>query len=169
MLGQGGGRKGRIESLAEIFRAKGATSPERAMTAQELGLPPRFEQAMKRRLGRTGIFVEVGGKYYLNEQRLTEFQSRFQGIEMPGGRMYSWRRNAITLRIARVILGAIIFVLLVINLLSERSTLLWILIIALIAIWIAITIYQITFLTRMRRRFRESSDFPSSSPPQPSA
>ena len=44
------------------------------MTIQELGLPPRFEQAMHRKLGQTGIFVEVNGKYYLNEERLKQVQ-----------------------------------------------------------------------------------------------
>jgi hypothetical protein len=46
------------------------------MTPEELGLPPRFKEAMQRRLGRTGIFVEVNGKYYLSEQRLKEVQER---------------------------------------------------------------------------------------------
>ena len=41
--------------IVERFRQKGAISPEKATTAQELGLPPRFEQAMHRRLGQTGI------------------------------------------------------------------------------------------------------------------
>jgi hypothetical protein len=31
---------------------------------------------MHRRLGRTGIFVEVNGKYYLNEERLKQIQER---------------------------------------------------------------------------------------------
>ena len=44
------------------------------MTIQELGLPPRFEEAMHRRLGQSGIFVEVNGKYYLNEERLKQIQ-----------------------------------------------------------------------------------------------
>lgn len=66
----------RISELVEKFRQKGATSPEKAMTIQELGLPPRFEQAMHRRLGQTGIFVEVNGKYYLNEERLKQIQER---------------------------------------------------------------------------------------------
>jgi hypothetical protein len=44
--------------IVEKFRQKGAVSPEKAMTAEELSLPPRFEVAMKRRLGRLGIFVE---------------------------------------------------------------------------------------------------------------
>lgn len=46
------------------------------MTAEELGLLLRFKEAMQRRLGRTGIFVEVNGKYYLSEQRLKEVQER---------------------------------------------------------------------------------------------
>ena len=66
----------RINEIAEKFRQKGATSPEKALTIQELGLPPRFEQAMHRRLGQTGIFVETNGKYYLNEERLKQIQEQ---------------------------------------------------------------------------------------------
>ena len=66
----------RLNEIVEKFRAKGATSPEKALTIQELGLPPRFEQAMHRRLGQTGIFVEVTGKYYLNEERLQQIQQQ---------------------------------------------------------------------------------------------
>jgi len=67
--------------LTEIiakFREKGVISPEKAMTAQELGLPPRFEEAMHGRLGRTGIFVELNGKYYLSDDRLKEAQERLE-------------------------------------------------------------------------------------------
>ena len=64
----------RLQEIVEKFRQKGATSPEKALTLEELGLPPRFEQAMHRRLGQTGIFVEVNGKYYLNEERLRQIQ-----------------------------------------------------------------------------------------------
>lgn len=46
------------------------------MTLQELGLPPRFEEAMHRRLGQSGIFVEVNGKYYLNEERLRQLREQ---------------------------------------------------------------------------------------------
>jgi hypothetical protein len=66
----------RLQEIIERFRQKGATSPEKAMTIQELGLPPRFEEAMHRRLGRLGIFVEVNGKYYLNEERLKQIQEQ---------------------------------------------------------------------------------------------
>lgn len=70
----------RLQEIIQTFRDKGATSPDKAMTLQELGLPPRFEQAMHRRLGQTGIFVETNGKYYLNEERLKQIQEqRAQG------------------------------------------------------------------------------------------
>ncbi len=59
-------RRRRLQEIIMRFRQKGATSPEKAMTVQELGLPPRFEEAMHRRLGETGIFVRIGDKYYLN-------------------------------------------------------------------------------------------------------
>jgi hypothetical protein len=65
-----------LREIIQKFREKGATSPEKAMTIQELGLPPRFEEAMHRRLGQTGIFVEVNGKYYLNEERLRQIQEQ---------------------------------------------------------------------------------------------
>jgi len=60
----------RLSQIIEKFRQKGAVSPDKAMTVQELGLPLGFEEAMKRRLGRSGIFVAVNGKYYLSEERL---------------------------------------------------------------------------------------------------
>ena len=66
----------RLQEIIERFRQKGATSPEKAMTIQELGLPPRFEEAMHRRLGQSGIFVEINGKYYLNEERLKQIQEQ---------------------------------------------------------------------------------------------
>ena len=65
-----------LHQIIERFRQKGAITPEKAMTLQELGLPARFEEAMHRRLGQLGIFVEVNGKYYLNEERLKQIQER---------------------------------------------------------------------------------------------
>jgi hypothetical protein len=76
----------RLREIIEKFRQKGATSPEKAMTIQELGLPPRFEEAMHRRLGQLGIFVETNGKYYLNEERLKQVQEqRAKGGSGNGG------------------------------------------------------------------------------------
>jgi len=67
MEGFGGGRIGEI---IKTFQAKGAISPETALTAQELGLSRLFVRIMKRRKGRTMIFVEINGRYYLNLQAL---------------------------------------------------------------------------------------------------
>ena len=64
-------RKHLLDTI-EKFRQKGALSPEKAMTAEELGLPADFKERIKRRLGQLGVFVEVDGKYYLSEERLKE-------------------------------------------------------------------------------------------------
>ena len=60
----------RIREIIQTFRAKGALSPETALTAQELGLSRIFVRIMKRRRGKTKVFVEVNGKYYLDEKAL---------------------------------------------------------------------------------------------------
>ena len=67
----------RLSEVVEKFREKGAVSPEKAMTPEELELPPQFKEAMNRRLGQTGIFIEVNGKYYLSEERLRELNEQF--------------------------------------------------------------------------------------------
>jgi len=66
----------RLLEVIERFSQKGATSPDKAMTIEELGLPPKFKEAIERRLGRLGVFVEVDGKYYLSEERLKEIKER---------------------------------------------------------------------------------------------
>lgn len=77
MFGEREAVRRRINELVERFREKGATSPDKALTIQELELPPHFEAAMHRRLSQSGIFVEVNGKYYLNEERLKQVQERY--------------------------------------------------------------------------------------------
>ncbi len=82
---RGEGRR-RLQELIERFRQRGADSPEKAMTIQELGLPPRFEEAMHRRLGQSGIIVEVNGRYYLDEERLKQIrEQRAKGGHGGGG------------------------------------------------------------------------------------
>ena len=83
----------RLQEIIERFRQKGATSPEKAMTIQELGLPPRFEEAMHRRLGQSGIFVETNGKYYLNEERLKQIQEQRSKMGSGSSRGGSWNRT----------------------------------------------------------------------------
>jgi hypothetical protein len=93
MFGDREERRRRLYGLIERFRQKGATSPEKAMTVQELGLPPRFEEAMHRRLGQSGIFVEVGGKYYLNEERLKQIREQRAQAGPGGGGGGGWERG----------------------------------------------------------------------------
>ncbi len=97
-------RRRRLQELIMRFRQKGATSPEKAMTIQELGLPPRFEEAMHRRLGQTGIFVRRGDKHYLNEERLRQIQEqRFKGRSGSGGTDV-WRNTPSWLRFVGILL-----------------------------------------------------------------
>jgi len=151
MFNQGRGDfRRRVSAIAQKFKDVDATSPERAMTAQELGLPPRFEEAMKRRLGQTGIFVEVNGKYYLNEARLDQMgRSGFGG----GSRMqYSEnvRKNMLTLRLIRLTIGVVTLLLIVTNIFFLRNPEVWIAIGVLLMITIATSIFQIYFVSRAR-------------------
>jgi hypothetical protein len=145
----------RLEEIVEIFRQKGATSPEKAMTVQELGLPPRFEEAMHRRLGSLGIFVEVNGKYYLSEERLKqvrEQRGRDSGGDWGGGGFGGARSSMMSLRIARMAIAALFVVLLLANLFVFSWELR--VVVALLAVtWVALTIAQIAYMARMRRRF----------------
>ena len=95
-FGQYGDNRGRLLEIVERFRQKGATSPEKAMTIQELGLPPRFKEAMHRRLGQSGIFVEVNGKYYLNEERLKQIQERRAKGRSGSGGGSDWSRKGLS-------------------------------------------------------------------------
>jgi hypothetical protein len=73
--GEGEGFLGeRIREIVQTFQAKGALSPETALTAQELGLSRIFVRIMKRRRGKTKVFVEFNGKYYLDEKALREMK-----------------------------------------------------------------------------------------------
>lgn len=74
----------KLMDIVKKFREKDATSPEKALTARELELPPWFERAMRQRLGRLRIFVEVNGRYYLNEVRLRQLQERLFEAEREG-------------------------------------------------------------------------------------
>ena len=69
--------RARMMEIVETFNAKGATSPESALTLEELGLPPMFGMMMQSPMGQSGIFVENDGKYYLNEEQFKQMQARF--------------------------------------------------------------------------------------------
>ncbi len=138
--------------MAQKFREKGATGPDRAMTVQDLGLGPRFEEAMKRRVGQTGIFVDVGGKYYFNEDRLREFEQRRQGMGAARAGGQGFRRNMATLRIVQMSLMVFIVALILISWVYGRSYDLWILVAVLLVAWIAISVYGIFAMSRARSR-----------------
>ena len=141
-----------LDDIVEKFRQKGAISPDKAMTAEELGLPPRFEEAMKRRLGRSGIFIEMNGKYYLSEERLKQIEELRSEREETGDP----RKRIMTLRLFQ--LGTVIFfvILLLISIVVQNSELRQYLLVASVIFmtaWIAITILQIHYLSRARKRF----------------
>jgi hypothetical protein len=147
MFGQRDEIRKRLYDVIERFRQKGATSPEKAMTAEELGLPPRFEEAMKRRLGRLGVFVEVGGKYYLSEERLKQIEEQRD----KGGALGS-RSNLFTLRIIRMIMAVLSVILLLVSV-FVLSWELRLIATALIVVWIMLTLVQIYYLSKARREF----------------
>lgn len=133
--------------VVERFRQKGAISPGKAMSAQELSLPPRFELAMKRRLGRIGVFVEVNGKYYLSEERLKQIEGQ------RSARDSSWnlRRRMLTLRTIQVVAVGLFLSLFVANIFVE-SWELRVISILLLVIWLVISMLQIYYLWRIRKR-----------------
>jgi hypothetical protein len=74
----GSGRSGlpsRLFDIVDTFKKKGATSPDTALTMEELGLPPQFFM-MQSRMGSDGFIQEFNGKYYLSEKRFEEMQGR---------------------------------------------------------------------------------------------
>jgi len=64
----------RMRQIIRTFQEKGAVSPETALTADELGLSRLFVRIMKRRQGKTMVFIEINGRYYLNQKALEEMQ-----------------------------------------------------------------------------------------------
>jgi len=151
--GRGGGYRNRINNIAQRFRQAGATSPSTAKTAFELGLPPRFEQAMQRRLGQTGVFVEVNGKYYLDEAKLAQYNQSgpgaWQGQRM--GRYRGARGTLFGLRIARMVIVLSIFLLSMANLFYFRSFDLWLAIGGLVILGVIILVLQIFYMFKARR------------------
>ncbi len=67
-----GWRDEKIQEIIQKFQEKGAISPQTAMTAKELGLSRIFVRIMERRKEQTKIFVEINGKYYLDQKALEE-------------------------------------------------------------------------------------------------
>ena len=75
-LGQQSRRADRFYRLVSTFQQKGATSPEKALTAEQLGLPRQFEEFMENREGQTRVFKEINGKYYLDKEALEQMRTQ---------------------------------------------------------------------------------------------
>jgi hypothetical protein len=142
----------RIYTLAQKFRDVGATSPKYAKTAQELGLPPRFEEAMKGQLGRTGIFVMVKGKYYLDETKLGQMDQLGIRPKASNQGRGAFRGNILKLRMIRLSVGVVTLLLIGSNIFFFKNPKVWIVVGILLVLTIVISIFQIYYLSRIRRR-----------------
>jgi hypothetical protein len=141
--------------IVEKFRQKGAVSPDKAMTAEELDLPPRFEVAMKTRLGRLGVFVEASGKYYLSEERLKQTE------EMHSARGTGWapRKTMFRLRIGQMITVVLFLAFFLASFLVQSLELrdvLRVVSLLFIVVWLMISVMQIYYMSRMRKRMASS-------------
>jgi hypothetical protein len=151
----------RLHEIIAKFRQKGATSPEKAMTIQELGLPPRFEEAMHRRLGQSGIFVEINGKYYLNEERLEQIQEQRAkvGSGSRGGSGWNRARPPIWSRIVGTFLmlpiGIIIAFVLIYFVAFRGGYFRGELLIVFVIIFLALFVARLLFWRSRRRYWRE--------------
>jgi DNA-binding PadR family transcriptional regulator len=63
--------------LVEVFREKGATTPEKALTWKELGFPEELEHMTPPLPPDQSPIVKKGRKYYLSEERLEAFRKEF--------------------------------------------------------------------------------------------
>ena len=142
----------RLLEVVEKFRQQGAVNPEKAQTPQELGLPPRFEQAMHRRLGNLGVFVEVnGGRYYLSEERLKQVHEQRQAGVASGGR--NIMRTMMTLRIARLAMTLVVVALLFANVFIQSWTI-RLISAGFIIVWLVLLVVFIYYSRKARQRFR---------------
>ena len=69
--------------LIDAFREKGATTPEKAMTWKELGLPEAFEKMSFPIHPDKSPIVQKGNKYYLSEDRLEIIMDEFGQVIDP--------------------------------------------------------------------------------------
>lgn len=143
------GRHEELEKFYEVverFRQKGAVSPDKAMTVEELGLPLGFEAAMKGRLGRSGVFVEVNGKYYLSEERLKQIEE----LRSTRGSAWALRKRIMSLRIVQMITAFLFLALFLVSFFIQ-SWELRLLSILFLVVWLVISAIQLYYLSRVRK------------------
>lgn len=141
--------RGWFYRVVEIFRQKGALNLEKAMSPEELGLPPMFENAMKGRLGRTGVFVEVSGKYFLSEERLKQVEE----LRPVSQTAIEFRKRIMRLRMVQLVIAAVFVALFAVNLFFQSFELRVVSIMFLV-IWLAMSVFQIYYLSRIRRKIQ---------------
>lgn len=81
----------RLQDTMEKFRERGATSPEKALPLRDLDLPLFFKHVVRSMAGQRLPFVEVDGKYYLDEERAKDLEER--GFGMPPLPFRKWARH----------------------------------------------------------------------------
>jgi DNA-binding PadR family transcriptional regulator len=62
--------------LVDAFRERGATTPEKATSLKELGIPELFQHVKPLVPPDINPIVRIGSKYYLSEERLAKFRDR---------------------------------------------------------------------------------------------
>lgn len=65
-----------MDTEIEKFRKSGATSQKNAMSMDDLGLSVQFKAFLKHSPRLFGIFVKIGDKYYLSEEKLQKIQQQ---------------------------------------------------------------------------------------------
>jgi DNA-binding PadR family transcriptional regulator len=65
-----------LSGIIEYFQEKGATTPEKALALDELGIPEEMEQLIPPVLPDMFPIVRVGNKYYLSKERLEKFREQ---------------------------------------------------------------------------------------------
>ncbi len=131
--------------IVEKFRQKGAISPDKAMTQEELGLPPRFRYLMVGHLGQLGVLLEQNGEYYLSEERLAQLEQQ----RSVWGTARQSRRTLLTLGILRMIIVILLVSLLLVNTLVQSFEMKVVSSILLIAL-LGISVLQLYYLTKAR-------------------
>jgi hypothetical protein len=158
----------RVQEIVERFRQKGATSPESALSIEKLGLPPRFEEAMHRRLGQSGVFVEVDGRYYLDETRLKETQEQRAKAGF-GSEGKSEAVQPTWLRIAGILLmlpiGIVIALALFFIIGSNSWFFPWGFLIMVAVIMLGLTVARLLYWRSRRRYWSKRDSLGGSSPP----
>ena len=66
--------------LIETLREKGATTPEKALTWKELGLPEELEHMKPPIQPDKSPILQKGKKYYLSEERLEFFMGEWRTL-----------------------------------------------------------------------------------------